>query len=72
MNNTQQPTSTLNLRNNLRKYGYNNLANAITQTGNEYHKAKMGQLTVEGGMTGAYNRWQTAIEKGRNAMRSLA
>ena len=71
MNNTE-PTSTLNLRNNLRKYGFPELAAAITQTGNEYQKAKLGRITVPGGMTGAYQRWQKAIEKGRETMRSLA
>ena len=61
-------TSTLTLRNSLRRHGFANLAQAITQTGNEYHKAKMGRITVKGGMTSSYQRWQVAIEKGQQTL----
>lgn len=64
-------TSTLNLRNNLRKYGFTAEANRITQTGREYHRACRGQNSVPGGNTGAYQRWQAAIDAGHVAMQSL-
>lgn len=71
MNNTDQPTSTLNLRNNLRKYGFTSEANSITQAEREYRKACRGTISVPGGNTGSYKRWQEAIERGRTAMSSL-
>jgi len=61
-------TTTIGLRNALRSAGYEALARAITQTGNEYHKACRGQNNAKGGNTGAYKRWQDAITRGQEAL----
>ena len=67
-----EPTKSLTLRNNLRKAGFDSAAIRITVTALEYRQACRGQITVPGGNTGAYQRYQEALKAGEVLLTSSA
>ena len=58
----------MDLRNNLRKAGFDSAARRITATVREYRKCCRGAITVPGGVKGSYNRYQDAIKNGEDIL----